>query len=226
MSKSKYTSEFKIKVLEEGHFESYCLQRSNLLKKQNEEKTQVREVDYETGEVFYYEVYPSLIREWENENRDNPYFDCSKKLFKSRNGKMTRIRKRIYPFIMKKRGYFLTLTFRDEELEKSTPKERRKKVCRFLKEYSSNYVANVDFGGEHEYADKNLVKIATKREHYHVIIDKPLVHNQWPFGESYCKHIFSTKLDMMRVSKYIAKLSLESLKTNKENVRVIYSKSK
>ena len=226
MFKPYYTTEFKIKVIEEGHYYNYCEQRRNLLKRQNKEKKLVTEVDCDTGEVIEYEKYPELIREWENENIDNPYFHCSKNLFKSMNNKMTRIRDRISPFIDNNCGYFLTLTFNDEELEKSTPDERRKKVCRFLKKYSSNYVANVDFGGEQEYADKNLVKIATKREHYHVIIDNPLVHNQWPFGESYCKHIFNTTVDKKRISKYVAKLSLESMKKNSKIVRIIYSKSK
>lgn len=226
MAKSKYSIDFKIQVVNEGHFKNYCEQRRLLLYKQNKEKKKTIEIDSDTGEIFIYNEYPQLIKDWENANKNNPYFDCSKRLFKSIHDRLARIRKKVFHIIESNQAYFLTLTFSNEVLANTTPEERREKVSRFLKKHSSYYVANIDFGSEREYVDKNSVKIANKREHYHAIINRPIFRNQWPLGESHCMRIYNTRLDLIRTTKYIAKLSLESLKANRKMISIIYSKEK
>ena len=69
-----------------------------------------------------------------------------------------RLRQRINDMLLLGPCLFLTLTFNDDALQKTTPKQRRVAVSRYLKQFDCKYIANIDFGFENH------------REHYHAVI--------------------------------------------------------
>lgn len=92
--------------------------------------------------------------------------------------------------------YFGTLTFTDEVLENTSNFTRRVYVRRFLKNISSDYLANIDFG------DLN------NREHFHCLfscdnIDK---FKLWKYGFVNVKKVVFSKSNKHNISNYIVKL--------------------
>jgi hypothetical protein len=223
MTRLKYSVEFQIETIEKGHYADYCKERFELNKKQIKARKEIINQCSESNLNASIDENLYLVQQWENKNRNNPYFDCSRYLFKSMNNRVTRITRRMFPKDSNSRIYLLTLTFTNEVLASTNSHERRVKVSRFLKQYSSNYVANIDFGNDHVYFDKNIKKTATQREHYHVLIDKD-IRKKWPFGESLSKQLFNTRIDKVRTAKYLVKLCLPALKNSKKRTRMMYSK--
>lgn len=67
--------------------------------------------------------------------------------------------KRIYQMIISPfQALFLTLTFNNTYMEKTTPQSREKAIKRFLNKYCLDYIANIDYGAKNN------------REHYHAIV--------------------------------------------------------
>lgn len=134
--------------------------------------------------------------------------------------KLCRIRKRIKPLVMSGKALFLTLTFTDEVLSKTTQKVRRKYVQRYLRSQCASYVANIDFGSENE------------REHYHALAipaygDKVDLE-KWRslYGAINCKRVHSEKADLRRISKYVAKLSYHAVKNTADGTsNVLWSQN-
>lgn len=121
-------------------------------------------------------------------------------------------------------AYFLTLTFNDKTLSKTSKKTRRQYVFRSLKNNFPFYVANIDYGTKNG------------REHYHAIVwafENPNRYFKEVWGKyGFCdiKHIGDTDTDAERVSKYVTKLARHALKETTKNGevtdRVIYSRNK
>jgi len=155
------------------------------------------------------------------------------------NGRYRRVRttrNRIWRAVRNGNAYFITLTFTDEVLARTTEKQRRLLVVRFLKTICYSYVANIDFG------DK------TEREHYHAIVEPlPFCFASWQNGkvwyenmpdlrawiENYgivsCEKVGDTEKDEKKVAKYTAKLSAHAIKLSTINgdgrvPRIIYSR--
>lgn len=126
-------------------------------------------------------------------------------------------------------AWFLTLTFRNEVLERTTPEQRRRYVQRFLKRIAPFYVGNVDFGDKKKNPDSH------EREHYHALIgcyDIPdMTFWEKKYGFTKVRKVGNTEDDLKKVSKYTAKLSAHALKasTSKEGKvtcpRLIYSRN-
>ena len=81
---------------------------------------------------------------------------------------------------------FLTLTFSDETLEKTTVKTRRAYVQRYLRQHGAAYVANIDFGSEND------------REHYHAVIGGTVDLTEW---EEKCGFAYAEKIRFDRFGK-------------------------
>lgn len=144
-----------------------------------------------------------------------------------------RMRKRINLMFMQGPCYFVTLTFTDDVLSKTTSKDRRIKVTRFLKTISTQYVGNVDFGK------------TTEREHYHAIILTNQLDNiqyhyfkqygwvcdeceqfaQWSNNGFYTiKSCNKDEIDIKKLSSYVTKLTNHAIKETTKRNALIYSR--
>lgn len=122
--------------------------------------------------------------------------------------------------------YFITLTFDDLHLNRTSAEYRRSYVSKFLKRHFLNYVANIDFGSENE------------REHYHAIVftDHDLVCerfnekfvypeiNDYSMGFYSIKPVFNAFSDRAALSKYMIKLKFHSSKDSTQFQKPIYSR--
>lgn len=122
--------------------------------------------------------------------------------------------------------YFLTLTFRDDVLEKTSSETRRTYVRKYLKSIAPVYVGNIDFGDKKKNPDSH------EREHYHALAVcgvRPL-KDGWKYGFSKCQKVGTSGDDLARVAKYTAKLSTHALKASTSKgapkcPRLIYSRN-
>lgn len=106
-------------------------------------------MDYDTAmktRCFLLEKYPREYAEAEKINL-------------ARYKRVARLRKRINAILHNSEYVqFITLTFNDDTLAKTSPETRRKYVQRYLTELGCDYVGNIDFGAKNG------------REHYHAVI--------------------------------------------------------
>lgn len=105
---------------------------------------------------------------------------------------------------------FITLTFTDDVLKKTSFQTRRTYVRRFLKSYNCDYVANVDYGEERE------------REHYHCILPSRVSFSDWKYGIINFKPINNP--NNKELSMYISKLTNHSIKHTTKRHHIIYSR--
>jgi hypothetical protein len=109
-----------------------------------------------------------------------------------------RIYDRIYE-IQKNKGYFITLTYKEEELNIDKAHKDLKTWCR---ENCNLYIGNIDFG------DQN------KRLHHHVACVPN--HNElvksWKYGAINIQKIHDSKKDGRKVVLYITKLVNHAIK--------------
>lgn len=154
----------------------------------------------------------------EIENFTNYYSKDILKLADKINGnfykRKSRLRNRITRMLDTGNCLFITLTFNDIVLNKSSYDIRRRYVREFLKEYSDYYIANIDFG------EKN------GREHYHAILLADKVSNRsWRYGAINFKKIHKDKKSIEAISLYVNKLSNHALKKSTgRSFPLIYSR--
>jgi len=140
--------------------------------------------------------------------------DISISLNRSRYARKRRIADRVGGYISAGVCVFLTLTFTDEVLSKTSIETRRTYVRKFLKENCDAYVANIDFGGK------------KGREHYHALAFTDFVNLKgWKYGNIDAEKVKAGKDDLERTCKYVAKLSNHALKVDGKAPRLIYSRS-
>lgn len=218
MSKSKYNNETKQEAL--------CLKYDRKASKIKRdfylcEKPQLIENrDGEVFEVASFSTFVPLAR------HIDALLDCGLKLNESHYRKAKKVREKVHDLIIEGHGIFVTLTFRDDVLAKTSPSTRRKYVARYLKQYSSVYVANVDFGHKNEYLDRNgKSRVGTAREHYHAIVSNDLDFTAWRYGTVDCERIRNQDKDLKRTSKYLSKLTNHALKVEGLQPRLIYSRN-
>lgn len=126
-----------------------------------------------------------------------------------------RLRKRIEDMLLSGPCLFLTLTFNDDTLSSTTDKQRRVAVSRYLKQYQSKYVANIDFGSKNH------------REHYHAIVCCSRVSSDtWKYGSVNFKRIRNKNIacDRYKLAKYICKLSNHAIKETTKRCALLYSR--
>jgi hypothetical protein len=116
--------------------------------------------------------------------------------------RVKRLKDKMLNSVLSNQAIFLTLTFTDDTLARTTNLTRRRYVSRYLKSQSNYYIANRDFGA------------TNAREHYHaVVISKKVDYSMWrKYGAINSKRIAPTQTSNVRVSKYVAKLSNHAIK--------------
>lgn len=108
---------------------------------------------------------------------------------------------------------FLTFTFRQSSLDKTSVPYRRHQVTDFLKKYSNCYVANIDYGGKNG------------REHYHAFIQCDKVsQSDWKHGNLDWERV-RTSSDPLCMSRYMSKLVNHAVKDTCKRNSLIYSRS-
>lgn len=113
--------------------------------------------------------------------------------------------------------YFITLTFADDVLEKTSKKTIRKYVTRYLKACSDLYLGNIDYGKENG------------REHYHAIVatnkskyELPI----WSHGFYLILPCKNNQTSIYCLTNYVLKLTNHALKTSTKQERIIYPRKK
>lgn len=151
----------------------------------------------------YYEEYFS--DEWKEAEKINRATYKRVKCLRSRIMSMI-----VYPSL------FLTLTFTDDVLSKTSSKTRRDYVQRFLHDLKCNYVGNVDFGKKNG------------REHYHAVVQVGRIdYSLWRFGAIKGERVrLDCSSSSERLSKYVAKLTNHAIKETTKRNAILYSRIK
>lgn len=140
--------------------------------------------------------------------------------------KCNRIKKRILKMEELKekdnlKMFFATFTFNNETLEKNSKESLKTYVRRFLKDYSIDYLANVDYGKKNG------------RIHFHAVcISKDVLPSKKWFEDykygtlvvEYCR-LDKEKNEEKKMSKYINKLSLHAIKDTTGMKRIITARN-
>ena len=145
----------------------------------------------------------------------SPFYREARKMNNASRQRVKRLRSRVEDVIQNGSAIFLTLTFTDDVLDKTSPETRRKYVTRFLKSQCSFYVANLDFGSQNH------------REHYHAIVQPngdQISLPGWEYGAINSKRVHASENAPLRLAKYVAKISNHALKDTAKCSRLIYSR--
>ena len=147
------------------------------------------------------ELSPDLAKEW-----------CHMKALQvNRWKRINRLKQNVADILAHPKSLFLTLTFTDEVLARTSAATRRKYVARVLGAFKVPYIANLDYGQDDRY---------TKREHYHALIAIDRIDRQvWSYGNMDFKRTYNK--NGKRISRYITKLTYHAIKIP---VRLIYGK--
>lgn len=207
MSKSKYDVAFKRKVLEDKIDTFYIKEKKKAYYDSIE-----RVVIKEDGEVITRFVNGCLF-DFMEYCKEVPTLDCAQRLQKSKKDKTSKVKKKIEDLVKSGNAIFITLTFTDDTLQKTSVETRRRYVSRYLKANSKNYVANIDFGAKNG------------REHYHAVVDKDIKFESWyKYGAINVERVRTQEDDLTRVARYVSKLSYHALKVI-DAPRLIYSRT-
>lgn len=121
------------------------------------------------------------------------------------------LRQRIEEYL-EKPCVFVTLTFRDDVLERTVEETRRRYVTRYLKSQSEHYVANLDYGGK------------KGREHYHAVVQGRVDPKAWEYGALNVKKVRNGTNDSLKLAKYVNKLTNHAIKDTCKRSAIIYSR--
>lgn len=139
--------------------------------------------------------------------------------------RVIRLKNRIFDMIYKNDCLFLTLTFTDKSLERTSADFRRIAVRRFLNSLNVPYVANIDFGKKNG------------REHYHAVVETGRIdYSKWKYGAinglkirndiRYDVDGVITSESVEKISRYVAKLTNHAIKETTKRSVIIYSRNK
>lgn len=129
--------------------------------------------------------------------------------------KLKRLRKKFKMMVNRGNCLFLTLTFEDSVLERTSKETRRRYVSRFLNHYDTFAVANIDFGEKND------------REHYHAFIQIDKVnHLDWSYGALNFERFRYNDNGVEKLSTYISKVAFHALKDSTKNGRLIHIRPK
>jgi hypothetical protein len=165
----------------------------------------------------------------------------AEKINLARYKRVVRLRKRIERILTNSDTViFLTLTFSDETLAKTSANTRRGYVSRYLSSFGFDYVANIDFGAKNG------------REHYHAVVGGKVDLELWErkCGIAFAEFVQAKNIakkvpkrylglppeeiekrmktdNEKRLAKYVAKLTNHAIKeTTKRSVAIYYSPKK
>ena len=175
---------------------------------------------------YFYNFYPSVnkvptysykmakyMEEYFFKNFGREYVEA-KKINHAFFERVTRLRKYITLMLSMGDCIFLTFTFTDFALKSLSAKTRRTYVQRYLSNYDTLYVGNIDFGKKNH------------REHYHAVIRADKVDpKKWRCGSLNMDRVKSSS-DSVKLAKYISKLTNHAIKETTKRSSLIYSRKK
>lgn len=129
-----------------------------------------------------------------------------------------RLKNKILSIVNSGVSSFITLTFDDETLSRTSKDTRRQYVRKLLKSISNNYVANIDFGKEND------------REHYHCVISGYFKDLNWSYGFYNVQKIrlkeddTNNTITSKKLAKYTSKLTNHAIKETTKKNYCIYSR--
>lgn len=160
----------------------------------------------------------------------------AEKLNKAYYKRIKRLRVRIHDIISNyAQPTFLTLTFSDDTLAKTSESTRRKYIDRYLHSQGDVYVANIDYGK------------TNGREHYHAVINARVNPSNWEqYGFIFAEPVFASysklpacysnlteeekqlkllEANEKRLAKYVSKLTNHAIKETTKRSHLIYSRN-
>lgn len=163
--------------------------------------------------IYDYRTALKLDNFYDKQNHKD-WQEC-RKIYNAHIDRVKRVKDRITKIFNSGSCIFLTLTFSDKSLSKTSAKTRREYVNDFLCKNSIDYVGNIDFGKKNE------------REHYHAVVQCDKVDNTlWKYGLINFERIRNNTEDTARISQYIAKLVNHAIKETTRQCRLLYPKKK
>lgn len=216
---------YKLKSMALAFNESYhvieCLSTINFLDYLQESNPTVYFIELQRRHNYYTLVYDTLKQA---QSTNKVLFHECEKIYNADCSRKKRLRNRIqYMFDTCEDVIFVTLTFTDSFLDRSTDAYRREVVTRWLKNCCPSdiyipYVANIDFG------------YCNEREHYHGLIGCKVPKDMLKFWrENYGEQIkletvHKTLNDRNALSTYISKLVNHAVKETTKRNHLIYSR--
>ena len=229
------SKQLKHQLLNDGSFKKYKAYRKQCNKLKL--KHSIEELDQQTGELYkvptfeYYHIIKQLEEKLINEISPFGFHQCQQ-LENNGYHRVTRLRKRLGNMIESDEPtYWITFTFSDEYLDKLNDKSKRVMVARVLKATATDYVANVDYGGDSEYIDsKGQLRTATGRIHFHALANNSIDKEQWPYGfirvDEVRKSTQEDKLTSLgSLPPYLDKFTKHAIKKSTKYLRTIYSRN-
>lgn len=183
---------------------------SNSIKEQCIDNGVVDFVKQTLKDIYHNEDGELLVNFHECLARDK-FVDCSYRLIESGYRKYSRARKHIEDIVKSGNAIFITLTFTDDVISKTSALTRRRYVSRYLSSQCDCYVANVDFSPKKH------------REHYHAVVDKRVDMSKWLYGFVWTEVVRTQDQDCKRVARYVAKLTSHAFKIDCS--RLLYSRN-
>lgn len=209
MSVSKYDNAFKQKVLLKGIDKQVAD-----IKRDNYKKVFNKNYFDNDGELVFtlpFNRYDDMLSKYKNGYN---LIDCADRLIDSKYRKAKKVRDKISKLVLTNNAIFITLTFNNDTLSKTSVLTRRRYVARYLKQNCKEYVANVDFGA------------LNGREHYHAIVSNDIVFSNWyKYGAINVERVRPLEDSTKRISRYITKLTNHALKVGAIAPRLIYSRN-
>ena len=208
MGLSKYDNAFKQKVLVNG------IDKKVAEIKRTTYKASKVGIVAPDGEISSFYLRNDWVDMYEPYRKGYNLIDCAVRLNESKQRKSCRVKEKIAHLVINSNAIFITLTFTDKTLAKTTPLQRRRLVQRYLKANCKEYVANVDFGA------------LNGREHYHAVVSNDIVFHAWhKYGVINAERVRPYEDSNKRLSRYITKLTNHALKIGAIAPRLIYSRS-
>jgi len=229
------SKQLKHQLINDGTFKKYKAYR----KKCNQLKLihSLDEIDDISGELYkvptfeYYRIIEQLQEQLIKDISPFGFQQCQQ-IEQNGYNRVGRLRKRLANMLESDEDtYFITFTFDDEYLDKLSDKTKREYVSRVLKETATDYVANVDYGGDSEYIDnKGQLRTATGRIHFHALSNSPIEKDKWAYGFSSCfkvrKSTPQEKAESLgSLPPYLDKFTKHAIKKSTNNLRPIYSRN-
>lgn len=203
MAKSNYL--LKAEVIENGLYDAFCYirqtQNSHYYHYPISEKNPYKTLeDANAWEEQISRIYPS---EWK---------ECER-LYHAKNQRVKRLKEKLGYMVKKGDCCFLTLTFTDEVLARTSASTRHDYVKRFLQKNFRTAIGNLDFGAKNG------------REHYHaVVLAESVKHDTWKYGALKSKRVKRSDVNCAdKLAHYTSKLVNHAIKETTKGSRTIYS---
>lgn len=142
-----------------------------------------------------------------------------KNIDKAKAIKQKRLYKRIFELLNQNNCLFITFTFSDKTLKKTSDITRLRYIKQYLNEQTTEYILNCDYGNENE------------REHYHAIA-KPILKDSIYFNAYKLGQIKATRINQLKRftknNKTIEQITNDflnhAIKESTKDSKIIYSR--